>query len=107
SHRRRQLVADLADTFLFTRTHDVWECTLPNGHYRVTLCIGDAGHEQLGQNVTLEGQPLCRHVDTEAGAFLERQADIRLTDKRLTLEIGLPGGDTNTCLNWILIEELP
>ncbi|MCA9174359.1 MAG: FAD-dependent oxidoreductase, partial [Planctomycetales bacterium] len=78
SHRRRQRVADLADTFLFTRTHDVWECALPNGRYRVTLCIGDAGHEQLGQNVTLEGQPLCRHVDTEAGAFLERQADIRL-----------------------------
>lgn len=90
--------------FLFTRSHDVWELALPAGLYRVTVCIGDAAHEQFEQNVTVEGQPLMRDVTTRRGRFLEKTCNARVTDGRLSLEIGLPDSETNTCLNWIIIE---
>jgi len=105
SHRRRgRLDGDWRDTFLFTRSHDVWECELAPGRYRVTVCIGDSGHEQFGQNVTVEGCPVLRDRLTPAGEFAEAAVDVEVRDGRLTIEIGLPGRATNTCLNWLTLE---
>ncbi|MEZ6065794.1 MAG: hypothetical protein R3B90_08830 [Planctomycetaceae bacterium] len=104
-HRQRNLLPEpLRDSFLFTRTHDVWELAVPAGNYRVTVCVGDSGHEQVGQNVAVEGEPLMRNVTTPAGGFLESSCDVQVDDERLTLEIGLPEGATNTCINWVVIE---
>jgi len=105
NHRRRNRVEQaFRDTFLFTRSHDVWELVLPDGRYRVTVCIGDSGHEQFGQNVTIEGQAVFRDHETPAGWFAERSADVTVEDGRLTVEIGLPESTTNTCLNWVEIK---
>ena len=103
NHRQRSHAPLLADTFLFTRTHDTWECALPNGRYNVTLAIGDSGHEQFGQNVTVEGTAMFRNVRTPKGRFAEKTLAVTVRDGRLTVEIGLPGGTTNTCLNWIRV----
>ncbi|MCA8996836.1 MAG: FAD-dependent oxidoreductase [Planctomycetaceae bacterium] len=103
SHRQRGKTAPLADTFLFTRSHDVWEYQLPNGRYLVAFAIGDSDHEQFGQNVTVEGVPVVRDVATPRGRFAEHRVEVDIRDGRLTLEIGLPGRSTNTCLNWVTI----
>ena len=102
-NRRRGKAPTLADTFLFTRTHDVWECRLPSGDYLVQLSIGDADHEQLGQNVTIEGKAVAKDVDTPKGHFRELAAKVQVNDGKLTVELGRPGGTTNTCLNWLQI----
>lgn len=102
-HRRRGKSKTVADTFIFTRTHDVWECALPNGKYTVNLSIGDAAHEQFGQNVTVEGTPVFRNHTTRVGRFAEKSVEVEVRDGRLTVEIGLPGGETNTCLNWVRV----
>ncbi|HJN12617.1 MAG TPA: FAD-dependent oxidoreductase [Pirellulaceae bacterium] len=110
--RRGLLEGDHRDTFLFTRTHDVWEldvppeCLPPECRLSVTVCIGDSGHAQVGQNVTVEGDALLRGHDTELGSFAERTVEVGILDGRLTLEIGKPGGTTNTCLNWVRLRLL-
>ena len=104
NHRRRgQIEGEHRDTFLFTRSHDVWELTLPNGRYEVTICVGDSGHEQTGQNVTVEGRETLRGIDTFSGEWLEKTVTVDVSDGRLTVEIGLPGSSTNTCLNWLRV----
>ncbi|MEZ6038930.1 MAG: FAD-dependent oxidoreductase [Planctomycetaceae bacterium] len=104
NHRKReQISGDYRDTFLFTRSHDTWDFAARNTRWRVTVCVGDSGHEQSGQNVTVEGQPLVRNETTAAGEWLERSMIVSVSDGMLTLEIGLAGSTTNTCLNWIEI----
>ncbi len=95
------------DSFLFTRSHDTWELKVPDGTYQVMVCIGDSGHEQFGQNVTLEGQPVLRNVRTPVGQFEEKTVEVTVTDGLLTLEIGLPDSTTNTCLNWLILRKQP
>lgn len=97
----------IRDGFLFTRSHDTWEVRVEPGRYAVTVCLGDSGHEQVGQNVTVEGLPLMRNLTTAAGSYLEKTLDVDIKDQRLTVEIGLPGSQTNTCLTWIIFKKLP
>jgi len=107
NHRRRGRLSGLhRDTFLFTRDADTWEYEVQPGRVEVTVCIGDSGFDQPGQNVTVEGQPLFRDHDTTLGRFAERIVEVDVTDGRLTIEIGKPGATTNTCLNWIRIVEV-
>ncbi len=101
---RRQLDGDHRDTFLFTRSHDTWELAVPdNSRWAVTVCVGDSGHPQYGQNVRVEGQVVLADHDTELGAFAERTVVVAVTDGRITINIGTPGGTTNTCLNWVRV----
>ncbi len=104
-HRRRGVTEGPADTFLFTRSHAIWNCRVPDGRYRVTVCIGDASHPQPGQNVTIEGKPLFRDHHTPQGWFAEKSMEVDIDDGSLTLEIGRPGSKTNTCLNWLMIQQ--
>lgn len=103
-NQRRRTGAKTPDaSFVFTRSHHLWEVSLPNGNYIVDVCVGDRSHEQAGQNVTIEGQPAIRNRDTSAGKFAEQQLPVRIADGRLSIEIGRPGGTSNTCLNWVRI----
>ncbi|MBA2115244.1 FAD-dependent oxidoreductase [Bremerella alba] len=96
----------LATAFVFTRVEDVWEYTLPNGRYRVSVCLGDAGHEQLGQNLQIEGKVVAENFDTQSGSFIEITSDVAIEDGRLTLTLGKPKGGSNTCINWLVIEPI-
>lgn len=105
--RKRNFFPDeLRDTFVFTRTHDVWNAVLENGKYHVTVCLGDASHSQVGQNMTIEGQTVFENVDTRTGHFAEKSLDVTVDDGQLTVEIGKPNSDTNTCINWLVVERV-
>ncbi|MDC0322341.1 FAD-dependent oxidoreductase [Verrucomicrobiales bacterium] len=91
------------DAFLFTRTKDTWETAIENGSYSVTVCIGDSGHEQAGQNVTVEGEMLVDNISTTAGEFHEATATVEVKDGLLTMVIGKSGSNTNTALCWLVI----
>ncbi|MCA9006945.1 MAG: hypothetical protein KDA70_16835, partial [Planctomycetaceae bacterium] len=102
--QRKQVPEAYRDTFVFTRDHDRWECTVPNGTWQVTVCVGDAGHDQAGQWVSVEGNPIISELSTTGGSFQEKQTQVEVRDGRLTIEIGKPKAGTNTCLNWITFE---
>ena len=107
NHRRRNALPGVVrDTFLFTRTSDTWECQLENGKYRITICVGDSGHEQLQQRVAIEGVETIDDVTTGAGEFAERSVDVEVNDGRLTVQLGSGKPASNTCINWLLVEKI-
>ncbi len=95
----------LRSTFIFTRSHDIWNCHLPNGRYKITLCIGDEDYSQPDQNVKVEGKELFLHAGTLEGDFQEKSILIDITDNQLTIEIGKAGSQSNTCLNWLIVQK--
>ena len=102
NERRRNAVPEpYRDSFLFTRSSDLWECEVENERYAIVVCVGDSGHEQAGQNVTVEGQAVIEDQFTATERFHEASAEVEVKDGRLTVEIGKDGSNTNTCLNWI------
>lgn len=104
NHRRRGIYpAEPRDTFLFTREYDRWECSIPDGEYQVTVCVGDAGFEQMTQRVTVEGQVVVDDKTTGIGEYFERTIPVSVQDGRLTVELGQKNRSRNTCLNWLRI----
>lgn len=108
NHRVRSVYPEgYRDTFLFTRDEDTWEVAVERGvEYEVTVCVGDAGHEQKGQNVRVEGETLIENGSTRSGAFLERSAVVTSSDGKLSVTIGKKGSGANTCLNWVILRRL-
>ncbi|MCB1062782.1 MAG: FAD-dependent oxidoreductase [Verrucomicrobiae bacterium] len=107
NQRRRNAVPEAyRDSFLFTRDHDIWECAIETGRYEVTVCVGDSGHEQANQNVAIEGNQIVDNETTGAGRFFETTTVVEVKDGKLSVTIGKPGGDTNTCLNWLVFWKL-
>lgn len=90
----------LRDGFVFTRKQDVWECKVENGRWKVSVCLGDAGHEQPGQHLLIENKVVAKGIETGAGHFHEVTTEVEVSDGRLTLTIGTPEGGSNTCINW-------
>ena len=101
SRRRNVFRDEPRDTFLFTRSSARWRCTLENGKWEVTVCIGDANHPQQGQRVRLNGAQVIEGVGTTRGRFHEVTTTIEVRDGRLTVELGPQAPGNNTCLNWI------
>ncbi len=102
--RHRNVYAESTrDAFLFTRSEDTWECAVPNGMWNVTVCVGDADHEQSHQNVKAEAQVLIDNVTTTAGRFHEATHEVTVNDGRMTVTIGRPAGNANTTLCWLVI----
>ena len=103
NRRRRALPENFRDTFIFTRTEDVWEHAIQNGRWQVTACLGDAAHDQRGQRFNVEGTQLVDDEASPAGQFIEVSTTVEVTDGRLTLMLGPQQPGCNTCLNWIVI----
>jgi len=91
----------IRDTFVFTRYQDTWRCAVSNGTYDVFFCVGDAGYDQPGQNVAVDGVTILQNVDTRAGSFCESNATVTVSDGFLTVTVGRPEGGANTTLNWL------
>ncbi len=105
NNRRRNAVKEVErDAFVFTRQEDTWECALDRGSYQVTVCVGDSGHEQLSQRVTIEGKRVVNDATTARGQFAEAVVVVDVTDGRLTVELGSGKPGSNTCINWLRIE---
>ncbi|MDF1755725.1 MAG: FAD-dependent oxidoreductase [Verrucomicrobiales bacterium] len=104
NHRKRNAMSGPRDSFVFTRESDVWELPIENGSHRVTICVGDSGHEQSGQYVKVEGKVAVDYVNTSAGQFYEKTVTVEVKDEKLTVEVGSGKSGSNTCLNWIAVD---
>lgn len=91
----------IRDTFVFTRYRDTWQCAVSNGVYEVCFCVGDAGYDQPGQAVAVEGVTVLDTIDTAAGFYCESNATVSVADGFLTITVGRPEGGVNTALNWL------
>ena len=78
----------------------------PGVQYELTVCIGDSGHEQKGQNVRVEDEWILQDVDTTAGTFVEKTVVVTPHENRLSVTIGKKGSNTNTCLCWLTLRRL-
>ncbi|WP_182864944.1 FAD-dependent oxidoreductase [Rhodopirellula sp. JC639] len=104
NQRKRNRIEGPGDTFVFTRSRARWECLLPGGNYRVTVCVGDAAHDQTSQSVSVQGQPLIDRRNTAEAEFIEATGEVTVRDGVLTLDIGSGIEGSNTCINWLQIE---
>ncbi len=89
---------------MFTRKTATWQCRVSDGRYRISLCVGDSGHEQSSQSVSVEGHPLIDRTSTPEGEFIEVTREVSVRDGRLTVDIGSGAEGSNTCLNWLQVE---
>jgi len=96
----------LRDGFVFTRSQDVWECKVENGRWKVQVCLGDSGHPQPGQYLSVENQVGAENIETSAGHFHEVTSTVTVRDGLLTLKLGVPQGGSNTCINWMILEPI-
>ena len=96
----------LRDGFVFTRQQDVWECKVANGRWKVHVCLGDSGHPQPGQHLSIENQVGAADIETGAGHFHEVTSIVTVRDGLLTLTLGIPQGGSNTCINWMILEPI-
>jgi hypothetical protein len=98
-------------------THsETWVLPFPNGRYRITLCVGDAGAPgvmgyQGPHHVAIEGKVVIDSVSTPKGEFAEVKGLVEIKDGELTMAVGNPrrapvGADrsSDTSLNYIVIE---
>ncbi len=92
--------------FVFTRSKDIWECAVPNGSYRIHACFGDSEHEQHGQRIQFENADRVIKIDTQAGVFREVVQVVEVKDGRLTVTIGGNKKKANTCINWLVAEQV-
>lgn len=103
NRRRRALPENIRDTFVFTRSANIWEYAVDNGRYKVSVCLGDARHNQQGQQLDIEGHSVVDDQSSAAGRFIEVSRIVSVSDGRLTLRLGPQKLSCNTCLNWIII----
>lgn len=106
NHRKRNRLEGARDSFVFTREKDRWEWIVPEGRYRVVLCVGDSGHDQSDQTVFVEGKKAIDRIDTWEGAFAESAIEVEIQDRKLTIDIGSGISGSNTCLNWVQVFSL-
>ncbi|MCA9137033.1 MAG: FAD-dependent oxidoreductase [Planctomycetales bacterium] len=104
NHRKRNAMDGPGDSFVFTRATARWECAVTNGRYRITVCLGDSGHEQINQSLSIESERVVDRQSTAAGEFLEITHETIVRDGKLTIDIGSALEGSNTCLNWLRIE---
>ncbi|MCR9115503.1 MAG: FAD-dependent oxidoreductase [bacterium] len=107
NHRKRNRMNGPRDTFLFTRDSDSWSCSLENGDYQVTVCVGDSDHEQLVQRVLVNDETVINDINTAAGEFREATTAVSVRNGRLNVQLGSQKSGSNTCINWLLIEPKP
>ena len=104
--RLRKDSENLRRGFVFTRKQDVWECKVPNGKWKVQLCMGDSEHEQLGQVIRIENESKNFNADTAKGNFKEITEEVEVKNGKLTLTLGKLEGGSNTVINWLILTPL-
>ncbi len=94
------------DTMIHVNPTSIWEMTVPNGNYSVTICNGDASFAQGIQNVQAEGVTVIDNVEISATTpWVEKTANVTVSDSKLSVTFA---GSTNPArLCWLTISSTP
>lgn len=94
------------DTIIFTPTDAIWEIAVPNGTYRITVCMGDPLYPTaVVCSAQAEGSSVISNVElnklSSENRWAEGEIIINITDQKLTLTFS---GSTNPVkLCWVKI----
>ncbi|NJM08411.1 choice-of-anchor D domain-containing protein [Candidatus Gracilibacteria bacterium] len=82
------------------RVNGAWELAVPNGNYRVTVSVGDAGGAiDSTHQINIEGQPLINgFVPTASEKYFDATATVTVSDGKLTIDAV---GGSNTKINYV------
>lgn len=90
------------DTFIHVDPTGVWEITLPNGTYSVTVCVGDPTYPDSSNTVQAENVIIVDHqIINTTTRWITKTADVSVADGRLTLKF--TGSSPYTKLCWVKI----
>jgi hypothetical protein len=95
------------DTMIHVDPDNTWELRLPNGNYRITVCVGDPSFPDNDNAVKAEGTSIISisngHL-SKSQLWIERSANISVADGRLTLSFA--GSSPVAKLSWIKVNKL-
>ncbi len=81
----------------------IWELTVPNGSYLVTVCMGDPKSKRDTQNAKVEGVTIINNMKISSSqVWIEQSSIIEITDGGLTLDLG--ESSIYARLDWIKIK---
>lgn len=89
--------------YINSSASELWEITVPDGNYLVTVVIGDSRYANTGA-IDIEGAPFIPSTSLAVNEFVEETKYCTVSDGRLTLSEGAGGSDTR--INSIRIQEV-
>jgi len=78
-----------------------WEIAVPNGFYKVKVCVGDAGYAS-NPTINVEGINYMKELNLGANQFKEKTKTISVIDGRITIDQG-EAVDRATTLSYVEI----
>lgn len=104
--RNSSLSPDQAyDTMIHTVPSAVWELEIPNGGYKVTICMGDPSYPTGTENVQVEGTAIINNQTLSTyNLWIEENADVQVSDGKLTITFTNSTDPARLC--WIKVDSL-
>ena len=81
----------------------IWEISLPNGAYTVTICVGDPDKPLGLQSIQVEGESIINENLSNEKKWIEKTISTQVTDGRLTVSFD---GSDESRLCWIKINPI-
>lgn len=98
-------LGQIYDTMVHVKPTSIWEISVPNGTYSVTICNGDASFARGVQNVQAEGVTVIDNVVISSSSrWVERTALVPVTDGKLTVTFA--GSDSPARLCWLRVAKV-
>jgi hypothetical protein len=93
------------DTMIHVSPAAVWEYSLPNGNYSVTVCMGDPSWPTGTENVQVESNALIDSLALSSSEpWVEKTTNINISDGRLTITFNNSTDPARIC--WVKITSL-
>jgi fibronectin type 3 domain-containing protein len=95
----------LRSDFVFSSFDRTFNVDLPNGHYQVTLIVGDQNYMHDKMDIYIEGVMVAHNITVPAGTFTEITFTVTVSDGQLNITFHDDGGsDANWVINVIIVD---
>lgn len=93
------------DTLIHMVPSAVWELEIPNGGYKVTICMGDPSYPTGTVYVQAEGTAvITNQILSSASPWIEKSTDIQVSDGKLSITFTNSTNPARMC--WIKVDSL-
>ena len=94
------------DTLIFSFPNYLWEAEVPNGTYKITVCVGDVSYSgDTANSLQVEGLNLINQEHTTPESrWIERDITVPVTEGRVSITFQNAAPRTTFC--WIKIESI-
>ena len=108
SRRRGKIEDPLTDTLVHFSAGMSWELLVPNGRYRVIVCVGDSEFHSEKAVLAIEQLEVIKNKHLSARQFDVSVTEVDVKDGRLSLSSGDSSkGPALTRINYLIVERMP